>query len=202
MSWNKIRPELAEILQDKGFNIMNSFQESILDVMKSGRNILAEGSEGSGKSTAILYTVLEKIKTPGEGSPRAIISCSSNDKAPKLYDALKICTFHLDLTVDLVHDKGNMLKQRNDLFDGTEIIVGTPKRLYELYIQNGYNVGELKIFILDDAIQQFKNGNGIHLKRITESLPKCQFMILTSPFSDKRLEEFIDEIGPFQKIEE
>ena len=201
MSWNKIRPELAEILQDKGFNEMNHFQESVLFAMKSGRNILAEGSEGCGKSTAILYSVLEKIKLPGEGSPRAIISCASNDKAEYLYEQLKKCTFHLDLTVDLVHDKGNMLKQRNDLFDGTEIIVGTPKRLYELYIQNGYNVSQLKMFILDDAIQQFKNGNGVHLKRISESLPKCQFLLFTQPYSDKRMDDFIEEIGPIQKIE-
>jgi superfamily II DNA/RNA helicase len=201
MSWNKIRHELAEVLQNKGFHLMNPFQEAIFDVMKSGRNILAEGSEASGKTTAILYSVLEKIKLPEEGSPRAIISCSSNDLAEKLYLELVKCTFHLDLTVDLVHDKGNMLKQRNDLFDGTEIIVGTPKRLYELYIQNGYNVGKLKLFIIDDAIQQVKNGNLMQLKRIIESLPKCQFLISTKPFSDKRLEEFMDEIGPFQKIE-
>lgn len=201
MSWNKIRPELAEVLQNKGFNSMNPFQEAIFDAMKSGRNILAEGSESSGKTTAIVYSVLEKIKLPEEGSPRAIISCSSNDLAEQLHTELTKCAFHLDLTIDLVHDKGNMLKQRNDLFDGTEIIVGTPKRLYELYIQNGYNVGKVKLFIIDDAIQQVKNGNLMQLKRIAESLPKCQFLIATTAFSDKRLEEFMDEIGPFQKIE-
>jgi superfamily II DNA/RNA helicase len=201
MSWNKIRPELAEVLKNKGFNIMNPFQEAIFDVLKSGRNILAEGSNSCGKTTAIVYSVLEKIKLPEEGSPRAIISCASNDLAEKLHEELTKCAFLLDLTVDLVHDKGNMLKQRNDLFDGTEIIVGTPKRLYELYIQNGYNVGKVKLFVIDDAMQQVKNGNLMQLKRIVESLPKCQFLISTNPFIDKRLEDFIEEIGPFQKIE-
>ncbi|MFN6014695.1 MAG: DEAD/DEAH box helicase, partial [Flavobacteriales bacterium] len=117
-------------------------------------------------------SVLQKITEASEGSPRAIIVCASDQKAYELHERLeKICRI-LDLTVDLAHDRGNMLQQRNDIFDGTEIIVGTARRLYELYIQNGYNVSKLKMFILDDALDIFKNGHKMQISRITESFPK------------------------------
>ncbi|MFN5878490.1 MAG: DEAD/DEAH box helicase, partial [Flavobacteriales bacterium] len=179
MALEKLRAELQEILPEKGITELNEFQLKIIDAIKSGKNILAEGHEGSGKTTAIYLSVLQKITEASEGSPRAIIVCASDQKAYELHERLeKICRI-LDLTVDLAHDRGNMLQQRNDIFDGTEIIVGTARRLYDLYIQNGYNVSKLKMFILDDALDIFKNGHKMQISRITESFPKCQYILLS-----------------------
>jgi superfamily II DNA/RNA helicase len=196
MSLLKLRVELQEILPEKGISELNDFQSSIIDGLKSGKNLLIEGHEGAGKTTAILLSLLQKITEAGEGSPRAIVICSTDEKAYSLHaDLEKICRL-LDLTVDLAHDRGNKLQQRNDIFDGTEIIVGTPKRLQELYIQNGYNVSKLKLFVLDDAIELFKGGYKTQISRIAESLPKCQYLMASQSFSDKRIEEFLDLFVP------
>lgn len=196
MNLLKLRSELQEILPEKGISELTEFQSKIIDGLKSGKNLLIEGHEGAGKTTAILLSLLQKITEAGEGSPRAIVICSTDDKAYALHAALeKICRL-LDLTVDLAHDRGNKLQQRNDIFDGTEIIVGTPKRLQELYIQNGYNVSKLKLFVLDDAIELFKGGYKTQISRIAESLPKCQYLIASQSFSDKRIEEFLDIFVP------
>ena len=196
MALEKLRAELQEMLPDKGITELNEFQIRVIDAIKSGKNILAEGHQGSGKTTAIYLSVLQKITESGEGSPRAIIVCASDQKAYELHERLeKICRI-LDLTVDLAHDRGNILQQRNDIFDGTEIIVGTARRLYELYIQNGYNVSKLKMFILDDALDIFKNGYKMQVSRIAESLPKCQHILFSHSFKDRRVEEYLDEFVP------
>ncbi len=193
---SKLRAELQEILPEKGISELNDFQSKVIDGLKSGKNLLIEGHDGAGKTTALLLSILQKITEASEGSPRAIIICSSDDKAYALHATLeKICRL-LDLTVDLAHDRGNKLQQRNDIFDGTEIIVGTARRLYELYIQNGYNVSKLKLFILDDAIDIFKSGYKSQLTRIAESLPKCQHILASQSFSDKRIEEYLDLFVP------
>lgn len=202
MALEKLRAELQEMLPEKGITELNEFQIRVIDAIKSGKNILAEGHEGSGKTTAIYLSVLQKITEAGEGSPRAIIVCASDQKAYELHERLeKICRI-LDLTVDLAHDRGNMLQQRNDIFDGTEIIVGTARRLYELYIQNGYNVSKLKMFILDDALDIFKNGHKMQISRIAESLPKCQHILFSHSFKDRRVEEYLDEFVPISHLVE
>ena len=202
MALEKLRAELQEMLPEKGITELNEFQIRVIDAIKSGKNILAEGHEGSGKTTAIYLSVLQKITEAGEGSPRAIIVCASDQKAYELHERLeKICRI-LDLTVDLAHDRGNMLQQRNDIFDGTEIIVGTARRLYELYIQNGYNVSKLKMFILDDALDIFKNGHKMQISRIAESLPKCQHILFSHSFKDRRVEEYLDELVPISQLVE
>ena len=196
MSLEKLRPELREILPEKGISELNEFQINVLDGLKSGKNLLIEGHEGAGKTTAVLLSIIQKITEAGEGSPRAIVICSTDDKAHSLHGILeKICR-PLDLTVDLAHDRGNKLQQRNDIFDGTEIIIGTPKRLHELYIQNGFNVSKLKLFILDDTIELFKGGYKTQISRIAESLPKCQFLLTSTNFIDGRIDDFVEEYIP------
>jgi superfamily II DNA/RNA helicase len=139
---------------------------------------------------------LQKITEPGEGSPRAIVVCATDQDAYDLHAKLTPICRILDLTVDLAHDRGIMLQQRNDIFDGTEIIIANAKRLYELYIQNGFNVGQLKLFILDDTIELFKKGYKMQLSRIVESFPKCQHLYFSNSFKDHRVEEFLEEFLP------
>lgn len=202
MALSKLREELIEILPDKGIKELNDFQSKIIDALKAGKNILAEGPIGSGKTKAILLCLLQKVTAPGEGSPRAIVVCNTNQEAYDLHEELvKICRI-LDLTVDLAHDRGIMLQQRNDIFDGTEIIIANPKRLYELYIQNGFNASQMKLFIMDDAIELFKGGYKMHLSRIVEGLPKCQHILFSTNFNDKRITDYLNEFVPVtHKIE-
>lgn len=193
MSLDKLRIELHEHLPKIEITTLNEFQESTIDQIKSGQNLLIEAPKGSGKTTLALLSTIQKIEEAAEGSPRALIVCAEDQRARDLHEKLKKVCKYLDLTVDLVVEKGNMLQQRNDLFDGTEIIVGTPKRIHDLYIQNGFNVSKLKLFILDDALELFKNGHKFRISRIAESLPKCQHLLFSFNFSDKRISEYLDE---------
>jgi superfamily II DNA/RNA helicase len=196
MSLTKLRPILQEILPDKGISTLNPLQLKILEGLKAGKNLLVEAPDGSGKTTSLLLSVLQKIEAAGEGSPRAIIVCSTDQKAYDLHEQLTPICRILDLTVDLAHERGNMLLQRNAIFDGTEIIVAHPKRLYDLYIQNGFNVGQMKLFILDDALELIKNGYKMQLSRIVESLPKCQHIYCSTSFNDRKMEEYLEEFLP------
>lgn len=197
MALSKLRAELVEILPDKGITEINEFQVKIIDAVKAGKNILGTGPEGSGKTTAILLSVLQKITEPGEGSPRAIVVCSTDQKAIELHAQFhKICR-NLDLTVDLANEKGNQIQQRNDIFDGTEIIVGTMRRIYDLYIQNGINVSQLKMFVLDDALTLFKEGHKMRIERVVESLPKCQQILFSPTMKDYRVQEYIEQFIPY-----
>lgn len=196
MGLSKLREELIEILPDKGITELNPFQTKIIDALKSGKNILAEGPLGSGKTKAILLCLLQKVVGPSEGSPRAIVVCNTSQEAFDLHaELVKICRI-LDITVDLAHDRGIMLQQRNDIFNGTEIIIANPKRLYELYIQNGFNVSQMKLFIIDDALDIFKGGYKMHLSRIVESFPKCQYVLFSNTFKDKRITDYLEEFVP------
>jgi len=59
-------------------------------------------------------------------------------------------------------------------------VIGTPKRLNEMYFQNGLNINKLKYFIVFEAEKCVKASSVIHIARMTESFPKCQKWIIDS----------------------
>jgi superfamily II DNA/RNA helicase len=167
---------------------------SILKLIGSGKSVLCV-AQPNDYTSIIPELLLEIIPQPEEGSPRAIVICKDIASAVSLYDLTVKIAKTMDLTVDLIHDKGNKLKQRNDLFDGTEIIIGTPKRICELYFQNGFNIGKLKIFMVLEMDDQMRMGNKGLISRIAESLPKCRQLIFTRNAEEERTVQYIEQFA-------
>lgn len=138
----------------------------------------------------------QAIPQPEEGSPRAIILCANDAQAREIHAQFVKLAKVKDLTVDLVVEKGNKLQQRNDLFDGTEIIVGTTRRMAELYFQNGYNIKKLKLFVVLGLDEQMRVGHKGYIVRLTESLPKCKSLFFTANAEEERVVSYLDEFYP------
>lgn len=150
--------------------------------------------------------VEEHVPQPEEGSPRAIILCKDDQQARAIHAQFSEHAKAKDLTVDLIVEKGNKLQQRNDLFDGTEIIVGTTRRMAELYFQNGFNIKKLKLFVILELDQHMRQGHKGYIVRLTESLPKCKTLFFSSNPDEERtanyLEEFYANIQQLELSEE
>ncbi len=169
--------------------------ENIVEVLKllgSGKSVfgIAQMEEYESFIPKIL---LEFIPHPEEGSPRAIVVCKDDDTAKRIHTLVSKDLKPFDLTIDLIIEKGNKLKQRNDLFDGTEIIIGTPKRLCELYFQNGFNIGKLKLFVILEMYDQMRAGYRGFISRIAESLPKCKQLVFTRNAEEERTKSYISQ---------
>ncbi|MEN9698817.1 MAG: hypothetical protein RLZZ301_15 [Bacteroidota bacterium] len=150
-----------------------------------------------------LWTFVDaQIPQPEEGSPRALILCLNDEDARAIHAQFSKLAKAKDLTVDLIVEKGNKLQQRNDLFDGTEIIVGTTRRISELYFQNGFNVAKLKLFMVLRFDEQMRAGSKGNIVRLTESLPKCKALFFTANPDEERTMGYLDEFYPnIQQLE-
>lgn len=136
------------------------------------------------------------VPQPEEGSPRAIILCKDDQQARAIHAQFLPLAKPLDLTVDLIVEKGNKLQQRNDLFDGTEIIVGTARRICQMYFQNGFNVSKLRLFAVLEMDVQMRQGLKGYILRLAESLPKCKQLLLTKNTDESRIQEYVEEMIP------
>ena len=67
-------------------------------------------------------------------------------------------------------------------------MIATPKRLSKLYFLNGINLTQLQMMIVEDSEFVIKNNFHTTIDRISESLPKTQFLI----FGEKRTTKFDD----------
>jgi superfamily II DNA/RNA helicase len=193
MSFKKILPEVKEALALVEITDVSEFGKLLLSTIKSGSHVLAVAPKDAGKTETALIASFDKVNKQLEGSPRVIYISSSIDEAIRIHELMSKIASPLDVTVDLTHDKGNQVKQRNDIFDGTEIIVGTIKRVHDLYVQNGINFKLLDYFIIDDLEEVLSQGRVMEIKRLIDGFNKTQLICLVNQ-RNARVEQFLGSV--------
>ncbi len=186
MSFKKLLPELKELMINKGIDEPTLFQKAVIPKVKSGANVFGISKVGEGKTTAMMISVFQKLGMKAEGdNPRAIIFVKDKDAALKLEEKFKAWTKYTDLRVYSVVEEHHIYNQKDMIYVGTDIVIATPKRLNKLYFQNGINLNQLQLLIIEDA--EFLNGNSLltDINRISESLNKLQHLVFASSMSPK-----------------
>lgn len=192
MKWIKKLPhELQEYIVERQLTELGSHEQLYFQRIREGLNFFLSTGREVDFTSILGWSLLMKSPEPMEGSPRAILICADSDEAERVFELIKIPAKKMDLTVDFVHDKGNKLKQRNEIFDGTEIIVGTLKRVYELYLQNGINLNLLRLIQFSRLDELTKGSQAQQISRICEGLPlNCQLTFTGKEKSERILQLF------------
>ena len=175
---------------------LNELSETNLDQLKklkSGHDFVIKSSNEFDTFLLTSIHLLSKVEANlFELFPRALIICNEIDTCEKLEKMLNTLSFNFDLKTVVIHDKGNSVIQRNVLYEGIDIVIGTPKRICELYFQNGINLKNLKSIAILESESIANKGGLTQLMRIHESLPKCQKVIFLNKETDK-LKQFIEQ---------
>jgi ATP-dependent RNA helicase RhlE len=185
MFLEKLNKKLVVALTENGFNEPKELQLKCLSKINAGVDLIAIAPDNSGKSTLIAISVIHKLQYALEDAPRAIIIVANKEKAIAMKEQFDVFSKETDLRSICVFEEGKIKDQSIEVYEGTDVVIGTGKRVYELYFNHSLNLNKLKLFIIDDAEQIIKNAWQAPIDRIGESLPKCQHLIFTHDFNPK-----------------
>lgn len=178
MSELKLNKLLKQGLTENGIQELYDYQVKLIRRINGGGSVYLQGPAGSGKTTAMIIAVLQKLNYSQPDTPRAILMLSTGEDATTLYNHFKKIAAHMDLIIHLVTEEGKMDDQNMAIYAGADIIIGTPVRLTKLYFQCGINVNKVNLFILDEADKLVINRNLVELDRFADSLPKFQGIVI------------------------
>ena len=160
MPFKKLIEPLKEALIRKGFIEPLPFQKLILSKIKGGANVFGIGPEGCGKTATLIISVIQKLKGQAfEDAPRVLIFVKDKQSALSLeleFNAYKKGT---DLRVYSAYDEHAIDTQRDEIYNGVDIVIATPKRLSKLFYLNGINLNRLQLLFVEDAEFLFMNNN-------------------------------------------
>ncbi|WP_271767849.1 DEAD/DEAH box helicase [Aquimarina algiphila] len=203
MPFKKLHSDIQEKLEYLDIIKPTPFQSSSIPVIKSGANVFCTASKGSGKTTTLILTTLQKLKCEAVGNaPRAVVLVENKEKAMELYDAFLMYTKHNSLRVYVGYEQLHVDVQKSEIFMGIDILISTPKSMNKLFLLNGVNISELKIFSIDDAEFLIQNLAYTALMSITKSIKKCQFVLYSEQMHPKlkRFESFFMEYSKIVSI--
>lgn len=182
MPFKKLHSEIKEVLESLEISTPTSFQSKSIAAIKSGANIFCIAPENSGKTTTLILTTMQKLKCEEIGTaPRAIILVGDNEKAKALYETFVTYTRRTSLRVYVCDEKLHIDMLKSEIFEGSDVLIGTTKIMNKLFLVNGVNTTQLKMMCTDDAGFLNQQTPLTAIMAITQSITKCQFVI----YSDK-----------------
>jgi len=196
MPFKKLHPDVQEKLESLGIQTPTPFQSSSIPIIKSGANVYCTAPKGCGKTSALVWTTLQKLKCEAVGNaPRAVVLVENKERALELYDTFLAYTKYNSLRVYVGHEQLHIDIQKSEIFMGVDILISTPKTMNKLFLLNGVSTAQLKIISIDDAGFLSQHSSYTALMSIAQSIQKCQYVIYSEKMHPvlKRFESYFME---------
>ncbi|WP_276166742.1 DEAD/DEAH box helicase [Zobellia alginiliquefaciens] len=178
MPFRKLHPHLLENLERLEIETPTPFQKSSIPVIKSGINVFAFAKKGSGKTTALVLTTLQKLKCEAVGdAPRAVVLVENKERVLELYDAFAEYTKYSTVRLYASYEQLHIDVQKSEIYMGVDVLITTPKTLHNLFLTNGVSISELKIVSVDDAEFLSNKKESTGLIAMAASIKKSQFVL-------------------------
>ena len=200
MPFKKLHADIREKLESLEILAPTPFQSTSIPVIKSGANVYCTAPKESGKTSTLVWTTLQKLKCEAVGNaPRAVVLVENKERAMELYDTFLAYTKYNSLRVYVGHEQLHIDIQKSEIFEGTDILISTPKTMNKLFLLNGVSTAQLKIISIDDAEFLSQHSSYTALMSIAQSIQKCQYVIYSEKMHPvlKRFESYFME---FSKI--
>ncbi len=199
MFTEKLDIQLIESLEQNGFIESTALQHLCIPKIKSGRDLACVANDETGKTTTIIISILQKLKASLDDNPRAVIVVPDIDSANKIKEEFIRLGDYTDLRIHTACEDGKLNNQKDEIYMGSDVVIGTAKRLNQIYSLYGLNLSVVKIFAIDDAERVIKSINYSQIDRLAESLPKAQKLVFCSDINDW-IARFADEFMNVQEF--
>ena len=186
MPFKKLKPLLKDILEHLNIEEATPFQKSVIPKIKSGANVFGVAPENSAKTTALILTTLQKLKDYEEhDNPRVLIFVKDKVSALAFEEKFEVFVKHMNLKTYSVYEEKAVQVQKDIIYEGVDIVIGTARRLNKLYLMNGINLNDMNTLIIEDANVLPRIDFAADIVRISESFPKCQYIVFSTDYDEK-----------------
>ena len=165
-------------IEDAGFVATTAIQEAALPLALRGKDVAGQSQTGTGKTAAFLIAAFTRCLThpaparSGATAPRVLIIAPTRELVVQIEADARLLGAHTGLRILSVYGGIDYNKQREDLREGCDVLVGTPGRLIDYLKQHVWSPGRVEVLVIDEADRMFDMGFIADLRFILRRLPK------------------------------
>jgi ATP-dependent RNA helicase RhlB len=206
-------------IREAGFVTATPIQEAALPLALKGKDVAGQSQTGTGKTAAFLIAAFTRLLRHGppagqaSPAPRVLVIAPTRELVVQIESDARLLGQFTGLKILSVYGGIDYAKQRDDLRDGCDVLIGTPGRLIDYLKQHVWSPRRVEVLVIDEADRMFDMGFIADLRFILRRLPpaeKRQSFLFSATLSFRVLEltwEFMNNptqitISPKQKTVE
>ncbi|WP_259614086.1 DEAD/DEAH box helicase [Microbacterium paraoxydans] len=191
---------ITETLNNMGAATPFPIQAASIPAVLEGRDVLARGRTGSGKTIAFGAPLVERVLQSQAGkrrefgrAPRAIILAPTRELALQIDRTIQPIARSVGLFTTQIYGGVPQGRQVGALKKGVDIVIGTPGRVEDLMNQGKLDLSDCRIAVLDEADHMCELGFVEPVQRILRRTAEGSQKLLFSATLDREVAALVDE---------
>ena len=184
---------LLNALADLGYSYPTPIQSASYPMILSGKNIVGIAQTGTGKTLAYMLPLLKELKYSKQTQPRILILVPTRELVLQVVEQINSYAKYMDVRVVGVYGGTNIKTQMQAVLQGSDILVATPGRLYDLALERIVKLNEIKKLVIDEVDVMLDLGLRFQLSNIFELMPVKRQNIMFSATMTTEVDAIIDD---------
>ncbi|MHA6249830.1 DEAD/DEAH box helicase [Pontibacter sp. CAU 1760] len=193
----KLNKQLLNAIEEAGYEKPTPIQLQAIPLIMAGQDILGIAQTGTGKTAAFLLPLIMKVKYAQGQHPRALIIAPTRELVMQIEENITLLAKYTDLRHTAIYGGLGPKTQIENISQGIDILVATPKRLMELYLKGDLILKDLKTLILDEADKMMDMGFMPQIRQLLEVIPRKRQNLLFSATMPEKVVELSEEFLEF-----
>lgn len=181
-----LHADLLRNLADLGYTQMTPIQAQSLPDILAGRDVIAQGKTGSGKTAAFGLGLLQKLEV-GRLEVQSLVLCPTRELADQVSNEIRRLARTIP-NIKVLTLCGGMPfgPQVGSLEYGAHIVVGTPGRIEDHLNRGTLKLDKVNTLVLDEADRMLEMGFQAALDNIIAQISKWrQTLLFSATFPDQ-----------------
>ena len=188
---------LQKAIDDLGFTTPTPIQEKSFNIILSGKDVMGIAQTGTGKTFAYLLPILKQWKFQPTDAPRVAILVPTRELVVQVVEEVEKLTKYMSIRTLGIYGGVNINTQKTSVYEGIDILVGTPGRVMDLALDNILRFDSLQKLVIDEFDEILNLGFRTQLTAILSMMKDKKQNILFSATMTEEVDEILDDYFNF-----
>ncbi len=188
---------ILRAIEEVGYVSPTPIQEEAFPVVMSGKDMIGIAQTGTGKTWAYLLPLVRMYTYTKSMHPSMLVLVPTRELALQVAEEAEKLAEFSNLRVGAFYGGTNINTQKEKAFQGLDLVIATPGRLYDLGRTGALRLKQIKKLVIDEVDEMMNLGFRTQLNAIFELLPEKRQNIMFSATMNSEVEKLI--LGKFIK---
>ncbi len=180
-------------LDDLGFDTPTPIQQEAFPIIRSGKNTIGISQTGTGKTLAFMLPILHDLKYSKQLTPRVLVLVPTRELVLQIAEQIELFSKYMNLRILAIYGGTNINTQKSKVRNGSDIIVATPGRLYDIVIDGSLKLKSIRNLVIDEIDVMLDLGFRFQLNNLFELIPENRQNILFSATMTEEVDTLIQD---------